>query len=209
MKYPGKIVLLGLPLIFSSLVCTAEDNAENWTLAKEKDGVKVLIRKVKGSDFNEFEATTKIKTSVNALVEVYEDPNKCVDWLPDCKASSLVKKESDSRYYSYTEVNNPWPIQNRDYVLQIDLAKNADTGEETINFKEVKDLVPENKCCVRMSMVNGFWKFTPAQDGYVDVTYRYHFHPGGKLPVSAVNAALPDLPIDTLTKMKKYLEKSR
>lgn len=206
MKNLGKIILLGLSLICGSLPCVAEDNAEGWILAKDKNGIKIFTRHIEGSEIKEFQATVKIKTNMNSALALYQDPSKCADWVPDCMKSEILEKVSDSKFFSYTQIHNPWPFQNRDYALEHDVIKNSATGETLIEFKDVKERVSENKCCVRMNMVKGFWKFTQTQDGYLDVTYRYHFHPGGKIPVSAINAALPDLPMETLTKMRKILE---
>ncbi|MES2824514.1 MAG: START domain-containing protein [Pseudomonadota bacterium] len=206
MKTLTQFMLTSILLAMSSITWSAEDKLEGWDFAKDKDGIKIYTRKLEGAVFKEFHATVKMKTTVADLVALYSDPAKCADWLPDCKSAHLVEKTTDAKFITYTEVNNPWPIKNRDYILQINVTRNSQTGEATIDFSDLKDGVPANKCCIRMGMVKGFWKFTPAEDGNVIVTYEYKFLPGGDLPVSAVNAAVPDLAYDTLTKMKQYIE---
>ena len=204
MKILKSVLLSGL-LSSSAGAWSIEDTLPGWQFAKEKDGVKIYTRRTEGSVFDEFHATVKMKTTVADLVSLSLDPARCVNWLPDCKTARVVERFSDSKYNIYTEVNNPWPIKNRDYTLQVKLTQNSQSGETLIDFTDVKDAVPESKCCVRMGLVQGLWKFVPVNDG-VDVTYEYRFHPGGDLPVSAVNSAVPDLAYDTLMKMKKYIE---
>ncbi len=209
MQNVKKIMSLGALLMMSSFPCLADDSLPGWDFTKDKDGVKIFTRKADDSKFKDFHAIVKMKTTVKNLVDLYLDVNRCADWLPDCKSAKIVEKLSETKLVTYTEVNNPWPIKNRDYVLQINLTQNSSTGEAHIDFTDLQDTVPENKCCVRMGKVKGFWNFTPADEGYVIVTYEYQFHPGGDLPVSAVNSAVPDLAYDTLTKMKKYIENTK
>ena len=103
-------------------------------------------------------------------------------------------------------INNPWPFKDADYVIQINLTQNTETGEALIEFENVKNVVPDNECCTRMKMMKGFWQFTPSEDDHVVVTYQYHFHPGGNPPSAFINMSLSSLAIGTLTSMDKYVQ---
>lgn len=196
-----------LATVFSllSLNCFADKDTEGWELAKDKSGIKIYTRSVVGSKINEFKAITEMETSVDKLVELYLIVDKCTLWLPDCETSRVVNKVSDKEFTVYRRVANPWPIKDRDYVLWFNVGEKNEAGEVDIQFNDIKNILPEEKCCVRMDMVKGFWKFTPSTAGKVIVTYQYHCNPGGGLSPGLINAALPDLPVETLTNIKKMI----
>lgn len=196
--------------VFISLTASADsgESAESaWRLAKDKEGIQVFKRDVEGYSINEFQGVATIKTTVAELVDLYTDTARCVDWVPECKSSKLLDRVSDSELTVYTEINNPWPFKNRDYILSLKLAPHPQNPAGVrITYSDVKDEMPKNKCCVRMEMMRGFWDFVPAGNGGVEVTYRYHFHPGGKLPGSVINSALPDMLFESLENMRNLLE---
>lgn len=201
-----KILRVCCLFVISSTAVHAGEDLPGWEMARDKDGIRILTHSVEGSKFKEFQATATIKGKVSSLVTLYFDTDKCSQWLPDCKSSYVVEKFNANKINIYSQINNPWPIKNRDYVLQNNITQTSEAGEVLIEFEDVKEALGKNKCCTRMAMVKGFWRFTPMDDGYVLVTYQYHFDPGGDLPPSLVNTALPDLPFETLSKMKHAIE---
>jgi hypothetical protein len=183
----------------------ADMDTKGWKLAKDKDGIKVLLREVEGFSIKEFHATATMNTTVERLVALYLDSEKCSAWVPNCRRSR-VENTGPLEFKLYRELRSPWPVKNRDYELRLQLSKNAETGEVLIRFQDIKDAGAEDGCCVRMSMFQGFWRFTPVPGNGVTVTYRNHFNPGGGFPAALVNAAVADMPMDKLTNMKKLVE---
>ena len=183
-------------------------DSQGWSIVSDDKGVTVSTRDVANHDINEIKAKTKLKASVNQLVALFMDVNKCGLWAENCDSSKMLNKQSDNEFNLYRMIENPWPFSNRDYLLHVKGEKSTETGSTTITYENLKDQMAENDCCIRTNIVKGFWKFTPASDGFTDVTYQFHTDPGGALPASLLNNVMPDLPVNLLKAISKELSKA-
>jgi hypothetical protein len=203
--YPFVVILL---LTISTTVWAADERADGWSLARERDGVSVFLRDVDGFAIREFRGVATMRASVEQLLALYLDAGRCADWVPNCKSAELIETIGDAEWIVRTELNSPWPTKNRDYVLRVVRSDDEKTGATTLTFMDVKDY-SEQRCCVRMSRFQGYWKFKPVQgekEATVQVTYQNHFNPGGGFPAALVNAAIAGMPFDTLTNMRNLVE---
>lgn len=204
MKTSLTVFISILFLTLSLVVWSAEDNETGWTLHKEKEGIQVYTRPVPGYEIIEVQGVTRLNTTVDRIVAVYADAAQCRDWVPSCARSEIIEQISPAEFTLYRRIANTFPFKDRDYALNVKVVAGSN-GEVFIRYEDAKDGVPENRCCVRMDRLTGFWQLVPQVDGSVEVTYRAHLLPGGGFPSALVNAGIPDLPFDTLTSLKKYL----
>ncbi|AXP04483.1 MULTISPECIES: START domain-containing protein [Pseudomonas] len=193
-------VLCGLTV----LLATATAQAEDWQVAKEKDGIKVSLSEVAGSKYKAYRGVTVMKTSVAKLRALQEDVSGACAWIHECKSQKLLKHE-DSKSWTYTQFNTPWPVTPRDSVLEVTTEDGAD-GSLTRKLKGVPKYLPEEKGFVRVAQVDGFWKFTPKGAGQVEVVYQVHTEPGGDVPSWLANKFVVDAPFNTLEALKKLAE---
>ena len=194
-------VLCGLNV----LLATASAQAEDWQVAKEKDGIKVSLSEVAGSKYKAYRGVTVMQTTMAKLRALQEDvPGACA-WIHECKSQKLLKHEGD-KSWTYTQFNTPWPVTSRDSVLEVTTVDGAD-GSLTRNLKGVPTYVPEEKGFVRVTQVDGFWKFTPKGANQVEVTYQVHTEPGGDVPSWLANKFVVDAPFNTLKALKERAEK--
>ncbi|QBZ90942.1 hypothetical protein EPZ47_20300 [Pseudomonas viciae] len=194
-------VLCGLTV----LLATASAQAEDWQVTKEKDGIKVSLSEVAGSKYKAYRGVTVMQTTMAKLRALQEDvPGACA-WIHECKSQKLLKHEGD-KSWTYTQFNTPWPVTSRDSVLEVTTVDGAD-GSLTRNLKGVPTYVPEEKGFVRVTQVDGFWKFTPKGANQVEVTYQVHTEPGGDVPSWLANKFVVDAPFNTLKALKERAEK--
>ncbi len=194
-------VLCGLTV----LLATATAQAEDWKVAKEEDGIKVSLSEVAGSKYKAYQGVTVMKTTMAKLQALQEDVSAACAWIHECKSQELLKHEGDQSW-TYTQFNTPWPVTPRDSVLQVTTVKGAD-GSLTRNLKGVPTYMPEKKGFVRVTQVEGFWKFTPKDAGQVEVIYQVHTEPGGDVPSWLANKFVVDAPFNTLKALKARAEK--
>jgi len=209
MKFIKQTFAFCLLLIVSPISWSAENNISAWKLEIEEGRTKVHSRKVQGFEIDEIKGTTEIKTTVGELIALYLDFDQCALWAVNCDKVTLIEELSENELNVYREIDNPWPVSNRDYYLHINLSKNTASGETLIKFEDIKSINTKNKGFVRSKMVKGFWKFAPSNDGLVEVTYQVHLDPGGDLSASLINSGIKQTPIDIFTALKEKLEKSK
>ncbi|ALI09075.1 MULTISPECIES: START domain-containing protein [Pseudomonas] len=194
-------VLCGLTV----LLATATAQAEDWQVAKEKEGIKVSLSEVAGSKYKAYRGVTVMKTTMAKLRALQEDvPGACA-WIHECKSQKLLKHEGD-KSWTYTQFNTPWPVTPRDSVLEVTTEEGAD-GSLTRKLKGVPTYQPEEQGFVRVAQVDGFWKFTPKGADQIEVVYQVHTEPGGDVPSWLANKFVVDAPFNTLKALKERAEK--
>ncbi|MGN8276107.1 START domain-containing protein [Pseudomonas sp. SMV71] len=187
------------------LLATATAQAEDWQVAKEKDGIKVSLTEVPGSKYKAYRGVTVMKTTMEKLRALQEDvPGACA-WIHECKSQKLLKHEGD-KSWTYTQFNTPWPVTSRDSVLEVTTEQGVD-GSLTRHLKGVPTYLPEEKGFVRVTQVDGFWKFVPKGADQIEVTYQVHTEPGGDVPSWLANKFVVDAPFNTLKELKERAEK--
>lgn len=198
-------MILTILLIFPFWMNAQESD---WKLEKENDGISVYTREVGGMKIKEFKATATIETKIKVLVDMVIDAETYVDWIDKMEEAEIVEKVNENEFYIYSQVDVPWPFDNRDIVTLNKVIKDEKTGAVTIAITAVSGKVPEKDGVIRMPESSGFWKFSPNKEGKIAVVYQYLADPGGGIPEWLVNMFLVDGPFKTLENMKKIAEKN-
>ncbi len=181
---------------------------EDWSLAKDTQGIKVYVRKVPDSPLREFRGEIDLKASPDRVVRVLKDAASFRTWMPDVVASDLLKA-TDTEQYHYLENKAPWPISHRDGVYHFTYSSSTDgaAAVTTVRVEAVPDYVPHFEGKVRVPVADGQWKLVPTAGG-VKVTYQMHASPGGALPDWLANQAAVDTPFGTLKALRTFLQQS-
>ncbi len=125
-------------------------------------------------------------------------------WQHNCAEAHIIPQADDSLVI-YNRVASPWPVADRDVVLQSTVTRNADESIliEFSNREDSAARIPRG--VVRMPRLTGQYELTPI-DGVTQVIYTIDSDPGGKLPAWLVRRASRDLPFFTLKKLRKLVE---
>lgn len=187
----------------------SDANEAPWTLAKDKQGIKVYTRKVEDIDFKEFKGVVTVKTSLASLVTLLCDTETLPDWMANCTRVDLLEQISECETYTYTLSKAPWPVSNRDSILHNVISQDRDTGLVTITQTGKPDHLEPKKNIIRVKQIESVWQFTPQPDGHVEVLYQALSDPSGALPAWLVNSAVVSQPYDTLLKLQKVIKQEK
>jgi len=188
-----------------SVLMTAVAQAEDWQVAKDEDGIKISLSEVAGSQYKAYRGVTTIKASVAKLRGLQEDVAGACAWIHECKLQKLLKHEGDKNW-TYTQFNTPWPVTARDSVLLVTTEEGAD-GSLTRKLQGQPTFIPEEKSFIRVTQVDGFWKFVPKGADQTEVIYQVHTEPGGSVPSWVANKFVVEAPFNTLKALKDRAEK--
>jgi hypothetical protein len=183
-------------------------NAWELTKADKANGIEICTRHVPNSDFKAYRATMRIKTSLSSLVALVDDISACPLWIDTCTEGRLLKRMNPAETYTYTINNAPWPVKDRDAVVHNIISQNPENRCVTIHITGVPDYIPPSKGLVRVKMIEGFWKFKPMDNGFVEIVYQVHNDPGGGLPSWLVNSVVVTQPYNTLMNMKEMVSRT-
>src|SRR5690606_41752509 len=91
-------------------------------------------------------------------------------------------EESFRKRYAYAVNDLPWPVQDRDYVLEINTSNDATTGEFSMSMYAVSDKRPEESKYVRVTVAETHYFFRPQGEDKTEMTWLQHTEPGGSIP---------------------------
>ncbi|MCJ8211646.1 START domain-containing protein [Mucilaginibacter sp. RS28] len=192
---------LGFALCVSQLFAQT-----TWTLNTEKEGIKVYTSPVPDSKVKALRVECEYKTTLSQLVAVLLDVKGCTEWVYHTKSATLIKQVSPSELYYYSEINLPWPTENRDFVAHLIVQQNPDTKVVTMDGPAVPGFVAVKKGIVRIDHSKGRWVLTPS-DGKVKVEYTLHVDPAGAIPAWLVNLLAAEGPIQSFKALRTQLQK--
>jgi len=177
----------------------------DWELKKDKDGIKVYLREVEGSDIHEYKAEAILEGKVSSYIAVMKDVDAYPELYKHTKEVKLIN-ENDTFHVHYIATNTPWPVKDRDAVYSSTYSQHYDTKLVRIDMKIEQGYMKPNDDYVRMEKATGFWLFYQIEPNKVEVTYQMHAEPGGSIPDWIINMFLVDTPLED---MKMLQERAR
>jgi hypothetical protein len=174
----------------------------DWELKKEKDGIKVYLRDIEGSDIQEYKAEAVLEGKVSAFIAVMKDVNNYPELYDHTKEVKLIE-ENDTSHIHYLVTNTPWPVKDRDAVYLNTYKQFYDTKLVRVDISAVKGYMDKTDDYVRMEKAEGYWLFYQIDPDKVEVTYQMHAEPGGNIPTWVINMFLVDTPIEDIKMLQK------
>jgi hypothetical protein len=200
-----KIISILFFLIGSFIQKTAISQ-EAWTLKKDKNGIKVYSRKNNGFKFDELKVESVFDGKISQMVAVILDVNHQRDWVYKTIKSYLLKEVSAADVFYYTEIDAPWPFDNRDLVVHMTVQQNKQTKVTTIVAKNVDDYTPAKKDIVRVKYSNALWTVTPINNQQFKVIYQIQIDPGDGVPAWLLNLFATSGPYESFVHLKEKMK---
>jgi len=183
-----------------------EKSQEHWTLKKDKNGIKVFARKNKGFKFNELKVEALLEGKISQLAAVIFDIKNQKNWVYKTAKSDLLQTVTATDIFYYTEIEVPWPLNNRDMAVHMTVQQNSQTKVMTIVAKNVDDYLPAKKDKVRIKYSNAVWIATPVSNSQYKVEYRIQFDPGEDVPAWILNMFSTAGPYESFINLKQKLK---
>jgi hypothetical protein len=195
-----KLFLVSI-LIFAFVAVMAQGN---WELKKNENGIAVYTRKAATGNLKELRVVCELNATKAQLISTLQDIGNYNDWVYSNKKSEILKSLSPHKIIYYTESRLPWPIKDRDLIVQLDI----DSGPEILEIqaKSLPEYLPQNKKFVRVPYSLAKWKVTQAAENKLKVDYTFSVDPGGSIPAWLVNATMAIGPYNSFAKLRKVLK---
>lgn len=178
--------------------------AEHWELLY-KHGSVSLSRDDTGK-LPAFKAEGVIEANLFDVLAVLSDIPHRTEWMKDLERTRIVSGDVESKVVIYEEYHLPWPVQNRDSVVESTIHQDLKELEVDVDYHEVtSNQAPVRVGIVRMPAVRGSMVFR-----YIDETHAYarviiELDVGGALPKWAVKRFVKEAPVMTLDGLVKQV----
>lgn len=177
-----------------------------WSLKKDKNGIKVFSRKSDTYKFDELKVECEFEGRLSQLAAVILDVNNQYKWVYKTNKSQLVKEMSAADVFYYTEIDCPWPFENRDMVVRMTVMQNTANKVMTIIAKSVNDYLPEKNRVVRIRYSNAIWTVTPINNKQFKIEYKIQVDPGDGIPAWLLNLFAINGPYESFLNLKEKLK---
>ena len=179
-----------------------------WELKKDKEGIKVYTANVPNSNIKAIKVACTIDAKLSQLTALLLDMKAHEEWVYNTKVSYLVKQLSANHLLYYSEVSLPWPLTNRDVVVEMNISQQPATKILYITAKSADNIVPVKQDKVRVPMSDVNWIVTPIGNNKLSVEYVAEADPGGSVPAWLVNAFSTKGPFETFKKLRELVTAS-
>jgi hypothetical protein len=196
----GRQFLL-LSLLLFPLLTSAQDA---WKLEKNAKGVKVYTRFVEGWGIKEFKGITRAPGTIADFEKILRDAPDRAKWMHNTYGTKDIKTISPDEIYSYSVVDAPWPVTDRDNVTRMTFKRSP--KELIVELYGIPKEYPVQSGCLRIERMQGYWKATDMGDGTIEITQQALADAGGSIPDWLANSSVIDSPFNTLHNLKTKLE---
>ncbi len=198
MKFrPYYIVVLICLLLQTTAQCQ-----EDWKLKKDKNGIQVYSRKTPNFKFDELKVDCIFEGKISQLAAVILDVNNQYQWVFKTAKSELLKQVTDADLFYYSEIECPWPFDNRDLIARMTITQNTSTKILSIVAKSVDDYLPRKKNLVRVKYSSALWTITPLTNAQFKVEYKIQIDPGDGVPAWILNMFATNGPYESFKNLK-------
>ena len=179
----------------------------DWKFLRGDDGIVVYSRKSPDSPFKEIKVQNMIQTDLSSLVALMKDVENHKNWTYANKKAGILERHNDFSWVFYGYSDAPWPVQDRDMVIDARLSQDPETrivkNEGTCN----PGYIPEKEGVVRVPDCQSLWTLEPVGADSVRVTLEIRIDLGGSIPAWLVNMVSSRGPYETIKNMESEVQK--
>jgi hypothetical protein len=200
MRYSRFLLIL---LIVFQITKANDVNGQSWKFAKEKDGIKVYTRDEINSPLKCFRGEITFKAEITKVNLLVGNADNLDWWDQNISDVRIIEFQKDKLIRYYLIYHVPWPLSNRDLVLESKITTNPVTMARTVFSKPLTNLVPETKGLVRIKKYWQKWTVLPMENGFVHVIIEGFVDPNGNVPAWLYNMTVTETPYNVLRTLRE------
>lgn len=181
-----------------------------WTTVADEDGIAITSRPSEHSPLPVFRGVGVVDAPLLEVLAVVTDAERHQEWIFACSASGLVAQTSDATGIVYNRTATPWPVPDRDVVLDSRVEIIDGEREVMVRFSATEHPDrPVERGVVRMTYLHGHYHLWAEDATHTRVEYQVDSDPGGSLPTWLATRGTRDMPLETLRALRSQLVRTR
>ena len=190
-----------------AVIKSAIAEPSQWQVKVEEPDLVISTRTVPHSQHLEVQATVNFQAPLNTIKAFFTAEGECWKRQLRCRQTHIVNTTSESEKTIYYAVDMPWPIDDRDFVL------NSTYSEDLTNNRLTLTLVP-SEIQVPSDLVRAYSTITyeltgQAEDNHTTLSVTMHTEFGGSTPSSLTNSLLHKELKKDLTKLMQLVKSAK
>jgi hypothetical protein len=201
MKYLNILIFIILPVS----IIFAQSDAE---LIKNEDGIKVFSQAQENGRYK-ITAVTEIKGSLNAVAALMQEAENFTEWFHAALVSRKIETFGPYDFIYYLKSELPWPADNRDAVIRMEISANEAGDKLIVKTESVKGKLPPKDDLTRIENMNAQWVFSRESKRRLKVIYEVETDTPDYLPEAIKDEIYQVAPFETLKNLKKIIRKRK
>lgn len=176
-----------------------------WELILSRDSIQVYKKPVSGKLFY-YKAEAQFAVDIYSLYDFFTSFENYNQWISYCEETSIVFAKPDSLFSVYFLFNMPWPIANRDALVDFVIDRieyNKSIHIQTINSK---NQYKKTFGTIRIENFDIVFDLIALSDNEVKFIMQGSYHYKGIMPSFLVEKMLKWGPYDTILRIKNFVE---
>lgn len=182
---------------------------EGWRLEKDQGGIQIYTRAVEGYKIREIRGVVRVQAPVSAVAAMLADPAVTPQISETVSLAKVLRRQGAQRSQIYQVLDMPWPLDDRDIVVQREIRQDPKTYAVVIADSATPDAAPAEKGRVRVQKSRTQWTLTPQADGTVETEMRALTDPNGPIPASVINSMSVGVPFKSLDKLRTLAQQPK
>ncbi len=207
LSHPHRFLLVGLAVALALLIAPVGAQA-GWRKTGTERGVTLYDEPDEDRAVPRFKGVMVIDASVEHLLAILADMERATEWNSKLIVSDVLARRSDLNLRFYWRFKAPWPVDDRDGVLESKVTREGDdlvAGFHTVPGPE--RAVPSG--VTRFGHLRGHFRLTRLGPERTRVEHLVDADPAGNIPSWLVQYVTEAIPVDSLTGMKRQAAKTR
>lgn len=203
---PCSILLILLSFIgFSRSSFAFNVEGGKWEELYSKDKLSFFSRPVKHSDVLAFSAKGEVEISLVEMLAILRDVEGTKEWDKNSSVKKTIRNISDIEADTYSVSSMPWPITDRDLVMNNKLRLDLPNNFMIVDGYSIKHKdYPRKENRVRAKMGIARFKLRPVTDTKTYIEMYIHIDPKGSIPKWMVNFVQKDMPYEYLKNLENF-----
>ncbi len=162
------------------------ESGEDWTLRKEKNGIQVYTKKRAESNIYKYKVKTQINASIQKVYEQVIDFKENLKYMELVDSLSFLNHREDISYINYMRFDMPWPVTNREMVMEMAVHHHEDSIRLVSN--DLPGYAEQNKNYIQVEDFSEEWVIKSNEnENITQITIEGWVNPGGDIPAWIVN----------------------
>ena len=193
-------------LTFCLFLLSAANAQDKWDLRKNDHGFKIYSRRSSDGRLVELKLLCQFDATEDQLIKELLNIDDYTHWVYSNRKSGVIKRVNDHDVIYFTESHLPWPIQDRDLVIELNITPATATTPLTAIAKSVDGILPPKKHFIRIPYSVSTWHITPAPGNKLNIEYTFSVDPGGSIPTWLANLTIATGPYKSFMKLGEILK---
>ena len=190
--------------LFSLTTCR-DLSAQSWVFVKEKEGIRLFTRKEPNSSVKSFKGDVYLHTQIEKVYSLITNVKNFDWWDDDISEIKVLQYEKDKVIQYYLIYDVPWPIADRDLVVDSHITIDPATGTISVEARSLLNVIPEKPNLIRIKKYWQKWTLVPVEKNLVHLILEGSVDPAGSVPAWLSNMVITETPLKVIRSVKTHV----